>query len=865
MNVMQKVLPMPKEYSLPFSRFFEIVSTKDQLTYYKIIPHTSSRNYKSIEIPKVINQCYEDIRSRFYIENKTITFKMPTKVGFFIYANKKEGVEFFLICPTMYKKIFLDKIYQSWDKVQVTEVNDIPRFEKPCYKASMEYVKEDGVALDTISKKSNEFLRYQLNVLDIMEDENERIGIYYNFQPMNFYNQIGFKTKYCKTIDKIKSGKSITKSKISILYILQLIVKCGFNLGDESRKLLIELIDKDNSVSKSKTTDEDYLLKEMMGIMEKKELSKDTKKKAHADVLRTQIVVFSEAPTKKVEKTNLYAVAQSFQVLDGDNKLRPRIISRKKIINTDVKNITKNTSKSSSTKGIIMSVDEISSLIVTPSKEIITKYNIPSNNVVEVSVPKACRKGYLPLGAGIKGRNKIEISAFLNPDPDIDTGLFILGKQGVGKTKFQVRYVKSCSDNNDSCVVIDFIGKNDLCNEIEKVVDKEKLIIIDLSNLSSLPAIAYNEIKFNINDSPETKMDIIGIKTQYNVQLINSFNDGKDLTAPMRRFFVSASNITYACNQNASFQDTIDCLEDYDIRMESIFNISDELKPFLEDDIKNIKKLNLKDSNGKDTGQTNEGKIDRILDRVSIMKESMRTKIMFSRSAKDNVDFEKAFNEGKIILIKMKQNLFGSESVRNFLSLFFTTKVWSACVNRESKVDNYKKLKRVHLVIDEVFQVQKTLEMLEDKLPQVRKFRLKPVFSAHNLSQIEVINDAIKSAGFSYMFLAGTDKCNFKLFEEELKPFEVEDLLNLERFYSLNLITADNGRLMPFVTRLPPLFKNKKNCVNENEDKNEYNNQDKESNNNNIYDETNKYYALNNQKEEEDDDEDNEVAIDINI
>lgn len=858
MNVMQKVMPRKKEYSLSLNRFLEIVTTKEQLTYLKLIPHTSSRNYKSIEIPKIINNCYEDIRRRFHIENKTISFKLQTKVGFYIYLDKKGGVAFFLICPSIYKQIFIEKIYQSWEKVEVIEVSDIPRFEKKCSKASMEYVKEDAMSLNTISKKSNEFLRYQLNVLDIMEDESERIGIYYNFQPTNFYSQLGFKTKYCKTMDNIKKGKSVTKTSLNPTYIIGTILRSGFKLGDEMRNLLVEILDGKEGKLKERLQDDDYLIKEMMGVLEKKELSKNTKDKAHSEVLKTQIVIFSEANTKKSEKNNLYAVAQSFHVLDGDNKLRPRTISRKKHIDMDQHNMLKNTSVVNKNNTIYMSVEESSSIVVTPSREIINKYNIPSNNVTEVSIPKSCQNGYIPLGKGIVGRKKVEKEAYLNPDADIDTGLLILGKQGVGKTKFQVRYVKSCADNNDSCVVIDFIGKNDLCNEIEKVVDKEKLVIIDLSNLSSLPAIAYNEITYNLNDSVENKMDIIGIKTQYNVQLINSFNDGNELTSPMRRFFVSASNITYACNQHASFQDTINCLEDYDTRMESIKNIPDDLREYLEDDIKNILKLNAKHTTGtnkgQDTGETAETKIDRILDRVSIMKESMRTKIMFSRKSEDSIDFEKSFNDGKIILIKMKQSLFGSDNTRNFLSLFFTTKVWSACVNRESKIDDYTKLKRVHLVIDEVFQVQKTLEMLKDKLPQVRKFRLKPVFSSHNLSQIEIIKSSIKNAGFSYMLLAGTDKGNFKLLEEELEPFEIEDLLNLKRFYSLNLITANEGRLTPFITRLPPLFKDGNKSI------------DSSNNNENINDDASKkYYPLINQEIDDEDYEDEEVALDSNI
>lgn len=809
MNI-KKIFPKKREHSLSLNRYLNIISTKDQLTYYKIIPHTSSRNYKSIEIPKIINTCYEEMKNRVSIENKMITFKMPTKVGYYIYMNKKTGVEFFLICPTAYKNIFLEKIYQSWDKVEVLEVNNIPRFNKKCSKASMEYVKDNALSLNVISKKSNEVLRHQINVVDVMEDDSERVGIYYNFQPINFYNQLGFKTNYCKTMDKIKKGKSVSKVRISFGFIIEKLLHCGFNIGEEMRNLIVELLDQKDTNLKNKANYEDYLINEVLGVLEKKELSKDTKDKALLDVLKTQIVVFSEADNKKVEKSNLHAVTQSFQVLDGDNKLRPRNILKRKIVDLDKSNIIPKANYFDSKRENFISVQEASSMIVTPSREVIKKYNIPSNDVTEVSIPKACQSGYIPLGVGTVGRKKTGKQAYLNLDADIDTGLLIMGKQGVGKTKFQVRYVKSCADNGESCVVADYIGKNDLCNEIQKVVPKEKTIVIDLSNIKSLPSIAYNEIYYVDGASIEDKMDVIALKTQYNVQLINSFNDGHDLSASMRRFLVSASNLTYAHNQYASFQDTIDCLEDYDTRMNIINSLPEDLKPYLEDDIKNIKKLNAKyttgPDKGKENGETNETKIDRILDRVYIMKESMRTKIMFSKSSEDNINFEKAFDEGKIILIKMPQNLFGTENVRNFLTLYFTTKVWASCVNREAKIDDYKKLKRVHLIIDEVFQVQKTVEMLEDKLPQVRKFRLKPVFSTHNLSQIDTIKDAIKSAGFSYMMLAGTDKSNFKALSEELSPFEVEDLLNLKRFSSLNLIADDNGRLTPFVTELPPLF-----------------------------------------------------------
>ena len=43
-----------------------------------------------------------------------------------------------------------------------------------------------------------------------------------------------------------------------------------------------------------------------------------------------------------------------------------------------------------------------------------------------------------------------------------------------------------------------------------------------------------------------------------------------------------------------------------------------------------------------------------------------------------------------------------------------------------------------------------------------------------------------------------------QLLSEELKPYEVDDLLGLEKFHSLNLVPNANGVLTPFITKLPP-------------------------------------------------------------
>lgn len=52
------------------------------------------------------------------------------------------------------------------------------------------------------------------------------------------------------------------------------------------------------------------------------------------------------------------------------------------------------------------------------------------------------------------------------------------------------------------------------------------------------------------------------------------------------------------------------------------------------------------------------------------------------------------------------------------------------------------------------------------------------------------------------MLISGVDKDNFKELKEELSPYELEDLLNLKRYNSLNLIKYEDG-YSKFITQLP--------------------------------------------------------------
>lgn len=796
--------------SIKITDYFQLLSTKQQLSYYKIIPHQNTRNYKSTEIAKVINKCYKTISKRIYKQEKTWFIEAPTKIAYYIYISKDEGIEFYLIVPSLYNSLVLDQLSSCWDKVEAKRVLDIPTLKDNCSKISMEFTKEDALSLKIADKKSNEILAKQLNVVDIMSS-GDKLGIYYNFNYTSPYKKLGFQTNYNKAMDKVKEGKSLDKIRLNRDSILKSVLRILIRGGEDILSGVSELL------GERRKSDDMSALNRTLGVLQKKDLSKDTKSKGQLDIISTQILLMSESKDKNIEKTNIQSLAQSFNELDGDNTLRAKKLSNK--LKVDLNKCSLPSQVSSN----LMSSEEVGSIVVQPGKELITKHNIESNSINEESVPNICKKGYI--STGISSKKGTSHKSYLNPNPDQDTGLAITGKQGSGKTEGLKNYSNDCIKHGDSLVILDYIGNNDLANTIHQIVPKDKLVLKDLSKMECMESIAYNEKYYTDDMDLMDKLDVISEKSQLITQLINSFNFGQDLTSAMRRFFVSAANITYAVNQHASFREIIDCLEFYDTRMSLIANIPEEFKSFCDKHVRNLLKLNDKhtkgDLKGEDNGETCESKIDRILDRVSVMAESPRLEYMLQKNVADNINFEECFNEGKVIVIKMRQDKFGSQHMKNMLTLYFVTRIWEACVNRYSK-SNGEELKRVHFMIDEPHQVPIVTNYLKPLLTQMRKYRLKPVFATQSLLQLEHILDDLKGAGFSYMLLAGSDKVNFKLLSEELNPYEIEDLLNLERFHSLNLIPDENGVLRPFITRLPPKLNiNYDNAISTNNEKND--------------------------------------------
>lgn len=114
-------------------------------------------------------------------------------------------------------------------------------------------------------------------------------------------------------------------------------------------------------------------------------------------------------------------------------------------------------------------------------------------------------------------------------------------------------------------------------------------------------------------------------------------------------------------------------------------------------------------------------------------------------------------------------------------------------------------LKQTIILIDELYQTKNCEKYLTMILSQIPKYRAKIVLSCHHLGQIATIQEELKSAMCSYVFIAGCNKKNFTTMKEEFedKGYILEDLLHLKRFHALNLLAYEEG-YWAGITKLPP-------------------------------------------------------------
>lgn len=749
---------------------------RQEYVTFKLIPTKSSRNNTTIGIAHLINSMYRSANKLIYKENKKLIIETRLKASYYIHISK-ENISFYFIIPKIFQNQFKSKFSDTWKNVDIKIVDAIPVNINSCSKYQLYYKFDDALSLET-DRRNNDLLSANLSTLEILQ-ENEFIGVLYNFIPVSEKESNYFKKKSSETIQRYKSGENLKKSKnlldyskITLKFLMDLInalLNCLLSVGQNNQLILYPL---------------------------GKETSSSTQRKLQKEILKNQTLILAHSEEKSRENQLCQSIYNSFSKIDGDNELIYTKIKK----DIDINRYIINNVKINST-----STEECSNFISLPGAELIDQYkNITHKETKENPVPKELTKGIISLG--INKCKETYQEAFLSDDINLQSlPLAILGASRSGKSTYSVNMCKNIIDNNEGLIVIDFIKNTELADDIKALTHKDRLIDIDLSNPDMIQSLCYNEFKITSDMTAYEISSISRKQTNNLLKIVNIINgDDKELSPKMRKYLGAAARIAF-CFPNSCMKDVLNILQFHEIRYKYINKLSEELKDRLKDSILSLNELDEVNKKGEVTG-TKEIKIEGILDRIDLMRENIIIDEMISKSPENNIDFVKAMEEHKVILIRMRDKDFDDDISIDILTSFFLQKIWVALKIRGTM---HNLPDRVTVLIDEIFQTPCAQKILAKNFVQSAKFGLKYVLTLHYLQQLsQDAQRAMRNANASYMLIAGIDENAFSSFRSDFEKegYDVEDLLNLERYHSLNLVATSKGK-KAFITHLPDELK----------------------------------------------------------
>lgn len=764
-----------KELSIKLSDYIEY--KKPNYIFLKLEPSSSVRNYHSDGILSLVTTLYTSMSKQIKKINNKLFFECNAKISYYIYM-EHDKVEFYFIAPETHYLLFKDKINDVWsNKITIYTVDSIPLFYNDYTAFNLSYKNEDAMSL-VCDKRNNVLLSSLFTTVHIME-ENDKLGIFYNFAPTR---QRGWTAKYDKTIDKLQNCMNINRNKLSPIYLLS-----------TASLIIAKVIDivLDSITPSSKTPPEHKDIKDLS-------LSHGTHEKRNATIINTQIVCFSQSDDKFREYNNAVGVCQKFDCLDTeDNRLifkqcGGKSLSKINVLDTKIKklDVMKQQPK------------ECQNYLSLPGDELLKEYPfIEHSSVQEIEAPKQLEKGVISLGSCVC--KDIEKKVYLPYDLRLRClALVILGSTRAGKSTYISNFANDARNAGECTIIFDFCANCELSDSVSR--DVGNILNIDCSDLDNLQGLGYNEVVFE-NTNILKLYEIAKIKTSQLIALIDAVNaDDKELKAKMGRYLKAAAIVVFV--SNGSINDIFKVLQNQKLRYDYIRRIPSALIEYLEEHVESLKEIDERDKKtGEISGTKSNPALSGILDRVDQLKSNIYLELMLKKDCKNNFNLIEEMQKNQIICFRMPEIMFPSEADKDPYCTYWMGKIWLALKFRSAYIPKEKQVK-VNIVIDELSQVPNCEELIRKNLSQISKFNGKVVISAHYLNQLVYLRKELKSASPTYMLLNGCDKENYKELQEEFGMHTLDDLLHLKRFHSLNLVKLDDD-YASFITKLPPPLK----------------------------------------------------------
>lgn len=793
-----------KRPSISLPEFIRIV--KPTYTILKLIPNYSVTNTQTDSIAKTIANLYKPIIKCIEQDHQSVLqvfgkdflvgthyqFHTFSKVMYYIYL-EKDCASFYFVIPTEYETLLREKILSVWSTITIQTVLSLPVFKENCANFQLSYKYEDALSLNA-DKRHNDLLSNVLTLVNVL-NESERMALVYNFMPCS---QFTWQKSAHTILEQYKNGSPMLKNKLHPLAIFQAILKGGEAVFKE-----IEALFKTENKKHAMTFEIGHSsLKSLNDTFDKLDTSSDkmsnfTKKKEHATVIDTQIVVQSESSVQVRRLLHAKMLGSAFDCVgqDEDNQMALKRLRR------DIGSYFQY--RFNHVKSSKCSEAEAQNFIALTGRELLTKYNqIEHMNMQESKVSKVLQSGVISLGFNHYHKTKIE--AFLIAD-DIDLRSlphFILGPSRRGKTTFLINLIRDMLNAGEHVIVPDFCENCKISRTLKHYFAKY-IKEIDCEDMAHPQSMMYNEVP----KGEDAFREYANAKTQTSnfTQLIDSINlKNKELQPRMRKFLMAASNVVFI--QHGNFNDVKNVLENPIIRHRYMNQLPTHHLERLESDLLHLSEL---DEVDKETGSivgTRYNLISGIMDRLNALTENAYLENMLTSDGRYNINLVEEFQKGQLICIKMPDIIFTTDQEKDIFTTYWLTKIWLALKVREYQITDRTKRVKVNLVIDELYQVNQAEQFLETIISRITKLDCKVIITAHHMSQLKYIKDELVNCNPSYTLIQGCTQECFNELKKELMPFTYEDFCVLPKWWALHRIKDDNHYSI-FTTQLPSELK----------------------------------------------------------
>lgn len=762
-------------------RILEIEKT--QMSFIQIIPHYNIQNGRKIDnIVDGLHSMYRPLFDRIKLDkrNKKFIYKPENRFsyGILIEYNK---ISFYLGLPTSWQDWICQRMYSVHTNSITTLPNQEDYLNKFDSNNSLEW---------ELQPRYKEFLSFLTDyrenapipsILSCQKDMKlgDKVLLEINAKPIDDL----WKEKVIKLQSDYRRGRTEGVSQnISLFIVFDLAIKIidsifgllDFILGLEEKKNI-----------------EDKMVENKINRVENT-LSSASLQKVNYNGFLSKIRILSQSidPIRRdmVAQTMLIALKDLSE--DSDNEFR--VIGK-----------TKN--KTNRPKVILhynshcYSIKELGQVMQLPERKWQNEYMVEKVDVQEIELPKELFQNGIPIGE-VSWKGIKQTASWNDKNKDVSClPKVIFGFQGYGKTEYQIQYAIESIKHGHAAFIIDGIKKCEMSSKILNYLPcnfpENKIIVLRPCDLKSIIPLAWNEVDISEFKSPADKYKYANNLTQQLILLIDSLveDNSQKLTPRMRRYLTSASTLVFSL-PDTNIVDVLDVLDDYSIRHEFIQKSGLSIKSKIIQDLLKLDSVKKdKDGNIIETG-TRDQDIKFIVDRLDLLLSDFVLRQLFLAKPNPEINFTKWADEGYCVIIQMPEDDVNISTI-DTITTFLISKLWLAMQKRKNE-------RQVDVIIDEIHRL-KTAKKQLDNIREHRKRRLHYFFSAHQPSDFGNMLDTLKSAGASFMLL-GTSKKNLEHFEQEIKPFTIEECLQTKKYHVKCIVNYDK-EYVTFDAKLPQL------------------------------------------------------------